>query len=105
MEETKPVCDLSTETLEHLIENEIGGFLRLSMARYERGARQEFSDQLLIELAEVPLSLVAPALAEARRKLAYPERLVPFIFDFIDARWEKLKIEGERLAKLLELAG
>src|SRR3546814_4636060 len=76
-EETRPVCDLDDESLHRLIEEEIGGFLKLTMARYDREARQEFSDQLIIELAEVPLSPVAPALAEARRKLAYPERLVP----------------------------
>src|SRR3546814_1931225 len=86
-EETRPVCDLDDESLHRLIEEEIGGFLKLTMARYDREARQEFSDQLILELAEVPLSLVAPALAEARRKLAYPERLVPFLFDFIEARW------------------
>src|SRR3546814_8029535 len=105
LEETRPVCDRDDESLHRLIEEEIGGFLKLTMARYDREARQEFSDQLIIELAEVPLSLVAPALAEARRKLAYPERLVPFIFDFIEARWSKLKTEGERLAKLVELDG
>src|SRR3546814_4135912 len=94
---------LDDESLHRLIEEEIGGFLKLTMARYDREARQEFSDQLIIELAEVPLSLVAPALAEARRKLAYPERLVPFIFDFIEALWSKLQTEGERLAKLVQL--
>src|SRR3546814_11725335 len=90
---------LDDESLHRLIEEEIGGFLKLTMARYDREARQEFSDQLIIELAEVPLSLVAPALAEARRKLAYPERLVPLLFDFIEARWSTLKTAGERLAK------
>src|SRR3546814_18128325 len=51
-EETRPVCDLDDESLHRLIEEEIGGFLKLTMARYDREARQEFSDQRIIELAE-----------------------------------------------------
>src|SRR3546814_4647357 len=46
-EETRPVCDLDDESLHRLIEEEIGGFLKLTLARYDREARQEFSDQLI----------------------------------------------------------
>lgn len=103
--ETKPVAALANGPLKRLIDEHIGGFIRLTMSRCDREARQEFSEQLILELAEVPVSLVEPALAVARRKISYPEKLVPFIFEFIEARWEKLKTEGERLAKLVELAG
>lgn len=102
--EAVSVAACPTETIERIVEDEIGGFLRLTMARYDREARREFSDQLLIELAEVPVSLLRVALSEARRKISYPERLVPFIFDFIEARWDKLRTEGERLNRLGEIA-
>lgn len=101
--EAMVVADLPTNMLEHLVIAEIGGFLRLTMARYANEARQEFSDQLILELADVPYVALVPALQEARRKICYPERLVPFIFDFIEARVDKLTLEGDRLKRLGEI--
>ena len=95
-----PLCNLDDQTIERLIANEIGGFIRLTMGRYPDTARQEFSDQLLVEFAEVPYSVLGAALGEARRRVSHPERLVPFVFDFIEARLERLRAEGEMLGAL-----
>ena len=99
-EEAMPLCNLDDQTIERLIANEIGGFIRLTMGRYPDTARQEFSDQLLVEFAEVPYSVLGAALGEARRRVSHPERLVPFVFDFIEARLERLRAEGEMLGAL-----
>jgi hypothetical protein len=104
-EEARPLCEMNDEAIEHLVEQDIGGFIRLTMVRVAHEARREFSDQLLLELAEIPYSLVVDAMAEARRKVAFPERLVPFVWEFAEARVEKLRAEGERLERLAEIAG
>lgn len=103
--ETLPVRDLNDGPLDRLVRDQIGGFTRLCMTNVDRETRQEFVDQVLIELADVPASLLEPALAEARRKITFPARLIPFIFEFIQDRLDKLQVEGERLKRLAELAG
>lgn len=103
-EEACPLAEMSDAAVERLVDDEIGGFMRLTMSRSSPQARREFSDQVLIELAGVPFSLLQTAMSEARRLLAYPERLVPFVFDFTRARAEKLVAEGDRLRRLSEIA-
>lgn len=103
-EESRPLCDMDDATIERLVEQDIGGFMRLTMVRVSHEARREFSDQLLLELAAIPYTLVVDAMAEARRKVAFPERLVPFVFEFVEARAEKLRAEGDRLEALLRVA-
>ena len=103
-EEARPLCEMDDATLEQLIEQDIGGFMRLTMVRVSHEARREFSDQLLLELAAVPYTLVVDAMAEARRKVAFPERLIPFVFEFVEARMEKLRAEGDRLERLARIA-
>jgi len=102
--EAKPLAEADAEAVDRLIEQDIGGFIALTMARVDPAARREFSDQVLVELAEVPYTLVVEALAQARRKVSFPERLVPFIFDFVEARAEKLRVEGDRLERLARIA-
>jgi hypothetical protein len=102
--EACPLQLMPDAAIERLIEDDIGGFMRLTMVRVSPEARREFSDQLLAELASVPYSLLHAAMAEARRKISYPERLVPFVFDFVETRSAKLASEGERLSALLEIA-
>jgi len=101
--EARPLCETPDDAVEALIEHDIGGFMRLTMGRYSPEARREFSDQLLFELASVPYSLLGQAMAEARRKITYPERLLPFIMDFVEPRAVKLAAEGDRLLALLAI--
>lgn len=102
--EAYPLCVAEDAAVEALIENEIGGFLKLTMGRYSSQAQKEFCDQLMVEFAEIPYSLLGPAMAEARRKISFPERLVPFVFDFVEARMNKLRAEGEKLERLMGIA-
>lgn len=104
-EEARPLAEMSDQAVEALIDDEIGGFIRLTMGRYTPEARREFSDQLLVELAAVPYSLLGVAMAEARKRISYPERLVPFVFEFVEHRFERLRAEGERLGALVRIAG
>lgn len=103
-EESRSLCDMADAAIEQLVEQDIGGFMRLTMVRVSHEARREFSDQLLLELAEIPYALVVDAMAEARRKVAFPERLVPFVWEFVEARMDKLRIEGDRLERLARIA-
>ena len=102
--ESCPVSDMPDADLERFISFDIGGFLKLTMGRYSPQAQKEFSNQVMMEFAHIPFSLLEPAIAEARRKISFPERLVPFVFEFVEARMAKLRAEGERLEKLMRIA-
>ena len=102
--EVRPLAQCSDKAVDKFVADEIGGFINLAMTNCSPEACAAFSDQVLIELAEVPMSLLLPAIREARRKISFANRLVPFIFEFIEERMDKLRAEGERLEKLMGIA-
>lgn len=103
--ETEPLGAAPDAVVDRFIDEDIGGFIALTLASATAEARREFSDQVLIELAEVPVDLARDAFADARRKVSFANRLVPHIFEFVGARLDKLRLEGERLRRLMEIAG
>lgn len=102
--EVRPLAQCSEQTVDRFVQNEIGGFINLTMMNSRPEALQAFSDQVLIEVAEVPMSLLLPAIREARRTVSFANALVPFIFKHVEERMNKLRAEGEQLEKLMVIA-
>lgn len=83
---------------------EIGGFMALTGGGWPPDQRQEFIQQTLMELADIPVCLVLPVLATARRKIYQPARFVSWIWEQVEDDMTKLRIELERLEQLSEAA-
>lgn len=99
------IADVSTEDIARWIDEEIGGFIALTMGRYTAEARAEFSDQCCVEFATIPLSMLTDVVRQARREISHPEKFVPFVFDRLADKLKKFDVEGSRLRRLAEIAG
>jgi hypothetical protein len=94
-----PVCELADDQITVMF-SEIAAFIRLTGGGWEPRHRQEFIDQASTDLADIPASLLAPALVEARRRVTWPREFVPWVHAWVEAPWAKLKVEHERLSAL-----
>jgi hypothetical protein len=103
--ECQPLSDLPTQDLERVLVQEIGGFVRLTGGGWMPEHRQEFIDQCCVEFANLPASVVVPAIRLARRKVFEPKRFVSWIFEYIDKDLARLEAEGARLTRLRQIAG
>ncbi len=62
-------------------------------------------EQCLVEFADLPLHLLVPALAKARRTVFDPKRLVSWVFEYLQPDITRLEAEGAMLAQLTEIRG
>lgn len=83
---------------------ELGRYIGLTGTSMTYDARQEWIGLAAAELAGMPMSLVLPAIVEARRRVPWPNKLVSTICDKIDDRAARLAAEGDKLRRLAELA-
>lgn len=84
--------------------DEIDGFMRLVCGSWAPQAKKDFLNQCLVEFAPVPLSLLLPAIAAARRAVFKPERFVSWIFERIEKPMRALEEERAVLQRLMEIA-
>lgn len=99
------LADLPTDALAKVLDDEIGGFVRLTGGGWMPEHRQEFIDQCCVEFAQLPASVVIPAIRAARRKVFDPKRFVSWVFEYCEKDLNRLEAEGRNLAALAELAG
>lgn len=78
--------------------------MALAMSTHTAEARREWCDQALVEMANIPVSLVVDAIAAARIKVSFANRFIPFIHEFVEARMDALRSEGVRLERLMRIA-
>lgn len=83
---------------------EIGAFIKLVGGGWPPEHRQEFIEQAATDFADVPASLIAPVLREARRRVRWAREFVPWVHEAVEQDWSKLKVEQNRLRKLAEIA-
>jgi hypothetical protein len=97
-----PASELPDDQIEAMF-GEIAAFVRLTGGGWEPSHRQEFIDQASIDLADIPASLLAPALVAARRRVTWPREFVPWVHAWVEAPWAKLKLEHDRLVELASI--
>jgi hypothetical protein len=93
--------------MDHLgfLQIELGKFLRLGGGRaWTPEDRKDWIVAVREELQSYPFALVVDALRDARKRVSWPNELVPWIVKLIDAKVDKLKIEEQRLSRLAEIA-
>lgn len=83
---------------------ELGRYIALTGTNMTFDARQEWIEVAAAELASLPRSLVIPAIADARRRVPWPNRLVSTIFERVEDKAARLDAEGEKLRRLAGLA-
>jgi len=83
---------------------DLAGFMALACCRMSPEARKEYSDQVVLEFANLPFSLLTDAVATARQSISFPEKLVPFVIEIIEKRQAKLAEEGRVLKELTRIA-
>lgn len=101
----EPLRAMPTGQLAQVIQAEIGGFVALTGGGWMPAHRQEFIDQCLLEFADLPHSVVIPAIRQARRKVFEPKRFVSWVFEFIEKDLNRLEAEGKQLGELAGIAG
>lgn len=99
------MADLDDKSIKRIVNDEIAGFLRLTGGGWPSEHRQEYLDQCCAEFAEIPVSLLVPAVRQARRTVFEPKRFVSWVFEMVAKDLARLETEGERLKQLGELAG
>lgn len=93
----------SPEGMRELIA-ELGKFIRITGTSMGHDERQEWIEGAAEELAAFPMSLVLPEVRLARRREPWANKLVAAVCEKVEAKAERLDLEGERLRKLAELA-
>lgn len=103
--ETRTLVDADDSIAERVLKDEIGGFVRLTGGSWLPEHRREYMEQCLVEFATIPVHLLIPALAHARRTVFDPKRLVSWVFEYVERDMTRLQAEGEMLTKLAEIRG
>ena len=78
-------------------------FIAMAGGSWSVEQRKEWESAVMLELRELPFLLVAPALQEARRRVEFPGKLVPWIMDAIDPMYARIKAEKATYERLLEI--
>lgn len=97
------VTDFPDAEAERFI-SEIGGFMKLTGGGWPVEQREEFIEQATIDLADIPVSILAPAVRLARRRVYDPRRFVPWVIDATADDVAKLAVEVRNLTRLMSLA-
>jgi hypothetical protein len=85
--------------------DEIYGFVRLTGGGWPADQRKQFAEQCIQEFAGVPVSLLLPAIQQARKTVYQPGRFVSWVFELIEPKLRLLELEGDRLKRLAEHCG
>jgi hypothetical protein len=101
--EAVSVLELNDDQQDQFL-RELGGFVKLTGGGWPAEQRQEFIEQAAVELAEVPVALLVPAIRDARRTIWDPKRFVSWIFERVDRDLRKLNTEREQLEQLRAIA-
>lgn len=99
-----PVSQLGTGDLEQVF-GEVAAFVKITGGGWPSEQRQEFIDQAMIEFADLPVSLLIPALRAARRKVTWAREFVAWVFEAVERDLGKLEAERDNLARLAEISG
>lgn len=83
---------------------QLGRYIALTGTSLGHDDRVEWIQVATDELAVLPMSLVLPAIADARRRVPWPNKLVSTIFERVEDKAARLDAEGEKLRRLTELA-
>lgn len=102
--ETLTIGQLDEAALIRFIDDEVGGFVRLTGGGWLPEHRQEFIDQCCIEFAQIPASLAIPAIRQARRRVFDPKRFVSWVFETVQKDLDRLETEGKMLGELARIA-
>lgn len=82
----------------------LGKYIALTGTSMGVDAREEWIAVAIEELSEFPISMLLDTVKAARRSEPFPNRLVAAVCEKVEARAERLALEGVRLRRLAELA-
>lgn len=97
-------CARDNPAFEDALAAELGAFLRLTGGGWSPEDKAEWISAATDELMEFPLSMLLPELAKARRREAWPNKLVPAIVEVLEPRLAKLRAEADTLCQLHALS-
>jgi hypothetical protein len=83
---------------------EIGRMVGIIGQNWRQAGRDEFVHLVTQELADLPGALVLDALSRARKRVTDGRLLLAWVCDDVEPKAEKLKLERDKLTKLVELA-
>lgn len=86
------------------VASEIAAFVKLTGGGWLPEQRQEFIEQAIMDLSDVPLALLMPALREVRKRVWDPKRFLVWINERVEGEVNKLETERNRLRMLREIA-
>ena len=92
------------EAFEDALVAELGKYLALTGGGWSAEDKAEWQNAAADELRDYPLSLLLPELRLARRREAWPNKLVPAIVEAIEPRVARLRTECATLEVLKEIA-
>jgi len=87
-----------------LIAIELGRMVGIIGQNWRQAGRDEFVHLVTQELADFPGALVLDALSRARKRVTDGRLLLAWVCDDVEPKAEKLKIERDKLTKLIDLA-
>lgn len=87
-----------------LIAIELGRVAGIIGQNWRQTGRDEFVHLVTQELQDFPGALVLDALARARKRVTDGRLLLAWVCDDVEPKVEKLKLERDKLTKLIDLA-
>lgn len=85
--------------------DKVAAFMRLAGGGWPEEDRTDFIGQATADLADIPATLLGPALDKARQKVRWPREYVPWIRDEVEDQWARLKADQQIIERLAEIAG
>ena len=85
------------------ISAELTKFMALTVSNWSLEQRKEWMAAALDEISEIPYLLAMPGIAEARRVVDFPNKLVPWLFDHVAKKLGKLIEEKRIIDTILEV--
>lgn len=98
------LCPMQTDEDEARMVVELGRYMRIAGGGWPAEQRAEWIEGAAEELGEYPLELVADAIGRARKRVRYPGEFVPWVVNDIEPAVDKLRIEEQRMTRLMEIA-
>lgn len=95
--EMRPLAEMDPVTVGRFVAEELSAFMKLTCGGWPQEHRVEYLDQLSEEFAEVPFTLLLPAVRNARKRVWDPKRFVSWVFDSIETKMLRLSEEGRIL--------
>lgn len=93
-----------SERQQHAFLAEIASFVAITGGGWLPEQRTEFIQQAAANLADLPVSLLAPAIRDARRRVWEPKRFVSWIHESVAADLQRLNEERDLIARLVRIA-